>query len=601
MATNDIADQIASSADFYEPSATYTERLRFDSTVEFINDTVDGEFISLTGARKNPALFAIGLIAPAVDIDLTRGLIDRSSTLKAKGINSEAIVGQREANKDVEKLLNIKKGITGNGDDDFRKQSALARLARRTEKPNGPKQSSDQDFWVQYVVMCNRLGIQADQLGLVINSESGFSATAENPKSGTVGLIQFTKSTLVGLYVRQGMTKEQAQEAANNVKNLSATQQLSLVEQYYKSSKVAGATALYLKGKAFGDAYLATNGNGSFYDRDAGQKGYSQPAKQKLAYDLNSGLDRDGKGYITVSDLQADLDKSLLGDKLNRIDEARGKLGMSERGYTYKVDSAGQEPTSGQVDLDEILWRRLGYKAAQDYDTNLANLSKYNLNETSDLGRALQSAQLRERTYLYGQIEAMRSRPPLRMLINPSEFEVEFQKQAPEDAFTRNGSMVQFFAEQQPVIQGSGLVAAFYAHDVRNPTAPGINRTARQYSKSYKNFMSLYALYRNNGAIYGRDREYESSGGYNRLALVGSAYLYYDNVMYVGSFHEFDITEDVSTPFSLRYRFTFNVRAFYRLNKTASQKLAENASTVVTKNASQQTLPRDPQNNINLP
>lgn len=88
--------------------------------------------------------------------------------------------------------------------------------------------------------VAGRLGIDADVLLKVIKFESKLDPQAVNPMSKATGLIQFMPSTASGL----GTTVEE-------LFAMTATEQLTYVEKYYKNAKVQpGATV--------GDLYILT-------------------------------------------------------------------------------------------------------------------------------------------------------------------------------------------------------------------------------------------------------------------------------------------------------------------------------------------------------
>jgi hypothetical protein len=134
-------------------------------------------------------------------------------------------------------------------------------------------------------------------------------------------------------------------------------------------------------------------------------------------------------------------------------------------------------------------------------------------------------------------------------------------------------------------------MGAFYVKDV------GLNRFNRRLSNSFRELNSLFLIYRNNGAVYQRTtmRPSDKSNTQtrliqvskipkitdrvntvvenpkNRIILMGSVYIYYDQTIYEGSFDEFSIEEISEKPFSLDYSFKFTVRYKYYLdNRTTT-------------------------------
>jgi hypothetical protein len=98
--------------------------------------------------------------------------------------------------------------------------------------------------------------------------------------------------------------------------------------------------------------------------------------------------------------------------------------------------------------------------------------------------------------------------------------------------------------------------------------SPGLTRMARNFSKGYQNFLALYLLYRNNAGLYLADFGVEKR---LNLSVVGTVYIYYDNILYLGSFDSFNVTEDDTKPFTLEYSFDFTVRATFLLDNPPEQ------------------------------
>jgi hypothetical protein len=142
-----------------------------------------------------------------------------------------------------------------------------------------------------------------DLLGVMMN-ESGVKATAHNPNGDAGGLIQFMPQTLVNL----GWT-----DGHDAFRRLSAEEQMPFVERYfqpYASKGLSPAARLYQA------TFLpATLDAGS--DLDTVVCGQNGPFA--FAYGPNKGFDRDGKGFITVGDLQAAIDRAARGPRWDEI------------------------------------------------------------------------------------------------------------------------------------------------------------------------------------------------------------------------------------------------------------------------------------------
>lgn len=146
-----------------------------------------------------------------------------------------------------------------------------------------------------------RLGIDPNWIAGVIACESGFNHRARNhycmskqscaPACCAVGLIQFMPVAASAL----GTT-------TTALYNMSDVQQLAYVEKFYQRQRS--------KLRSAGDVYMATFLPlfvGSSVMTVLGKKGSSELAYPGTSLDTvyvaNSGLDREGKGYITVGDV----------------------------------------------------------------------------------------------------------------------------------------------------------------------------------------------------------------------------------------------------------------------------------------------------------
>jgi len=189
----------------------------------------------------------------------------------------------------------------------------------------------------------------------------------------------------------------------------------------------------------------------------------------------------------------------------------------------------------------------------------------------------------------------MKNTPPLRMLVNPQSFKVSSEKIVSDGNRSRSQFIIEHWGEQQDKIEASGKVAGFYAADmvgnqgIHNNagsggsatapypetvgTYPGLTRNARQFSFAWQNFLSLFLLYRSNGGLYLTDfyeaaHQKDTTKAFTDtiLSVVGSIYIYYDNILYIGSFDTFTITEADTAPFTIEYSFSFTVRAAFLLD-----------------------------------
>lgn len=188
--------------------------------------------------------------------------------------------------------------------------------------------------------------------------------------------------------------------------------------------------------------------------------------------------------------------------------------------------------------------------------------------DIKSLSKSLLEAQSAAITATRQALGAMANSPPLRLLVNPNKFSVKAQKIASDGSWSRRGPIIEFWGDDQDKISGSGQVAAFYAIDTVPPNprgaGPGLTRTARNASQAYQNFQSLWLLYRNNGVLHMPDGLTQADRDVV-LSTVGGVYIYYDNILYIGSFDSFNVTEEDTKPFTLSYDFEFTVRAAFLL------------------------------------
>lgn len=214
-------------------------------------------------------------------------------------------------------------------------------------------------------------------------------------------------------------------------------------------------------------------------------------------------------------------------------------------------------------------WKDGGNAAAKKAKKEQQKTGGTSLNQQK-LGKILQAAQRLQIAETQAAIEAMKRAPPLRLVVNPKEFSVKGAKIVQDGAWGRSGPIVEHWGEEQDSISASGRVAGFFAIDATGAQGPGLTRHARHFSEGWRNLMALYLFYKNNGGVYLQD--HITFGGTKRnLSLVGSVYIYYDNILYIGSFNSFNISEANESPFTAEYNFEFVVRAAFLLDRPDAQ------------------------------
>ncbi|HEX7273139.1 MAG TPA: peptidoglycan-binding protein [Casimicrobiaceae bacterium] len=127
-------------------------------------------------------------------------------------------------------------------------------------------------------------GFDADAIATVMSSESGFDPSIRNPKGTATGLIQFTEQTARTLGTS---TAELAQ--------MSATDQLPYVAAFYRRMGITSAARPF-----------------DYYVVGLGQRpglAMTQQVVSDKNYDVNSSLDVDHDGRITVADMAAVFDR----------------------------------------------------------------------------------------------------------------------------------------------------------------------------------------------------------------------------------------------------------------------------------------------------
>lgn len=244
----------------------------------------------------------------------------------------------------------------------------------------------------------------------------------------------------------------------------------------------------------------------------------------------------------------------------------KGKKGVSWRRFnkdtpydtTCPLDPPGSSTTES--------WATTGKASADKAGETIASTAQTSIDLRAQTLARLMDAQAAAIKQTQIKIEEMAKMPPLRLIVNPSSFSVTSEKIVSDGNHGRHGPIVEHWGAQQDKIEGSGKVAAFYAIDAVGGAGPGLTRTARNVSESYRNLMSLYLIYKNNGTLWFDPTPDSGNAVEPTLSLVGSVYIYYDHTLYIGSFDNFSINESDEKPFSLDYSFSFSVRYTFLLD-----------------------------------
>jgi hypothetical protein len=161
----------------------------------------------------------------------------------------------------------------------------------------------------------------------------------------------------------------------------------------------------------------------------------------------------------------------------------------------------------------------------------------------------------KQTNYLNQQILAIQQAPALMMLVNPSEFNRSYEHTV-DPVKTRSGYVVNMWLERPLVISAKGVTAGQYVF--QSDGGGGISALNRIYSVSYQNLMSLVEMFKNNGNIFTDNSFGDGNAGIPLISL--SIYIYYDGHVYIGSFDDFEITDDGNKPYNLSYTWKFTVR-----------------------------------------
>lgn len=537
------------------PPAVY-QLLTFYHGLKNESDLLTGEFIPMTAVQpRSPdevKIFAIGLIPPSVSsIGVAGGgALDRSATVAALEGTYEEII---DSTPDV--------GSSSTGDT----PGQTSGLPTSRPVPVGPTTSESDDFYTQFVVMCNRLGCQPEDLARVIQTESSWIennvAERGEPKHPVAkGLIQLIKKTALDL----GMSEDQYA----NFQTLSRTEQLPWIEKFYKG-RARGKSAAELKRITFG-GFNNSGDERSIYHSNAVALGYKRGEFQQKAYEQNKSSDKPHyKGYITADDLFGRLNRIQTDPKvLAGIQRAKELLGMGAPPPAAVVEDA--KPAKD--------WKEKGQPNKDETARTFAQVANKSLNQ-ANLGKRFLDAQASTIRLMQAAINQIANTPPLRLLVNPQSFRVSAEKVIANSTWGRNGPVIEHWGENQDKIEGSGKISAFYSMDASNSNGPGLSRTARQFSASYQNLLSLFLLYRNNAGVWLPDPSVPSKSGVLNLSVVGSVYLYYDEVLYIGSFDSLTLSEAEGAPFTLEYTFSFTVRAWYLLDHLDDPRYTYNAKS----------------------
>ena len=539
--STNVYQQIEATADYYEP-AIY-ELLSFYSSMVPQPDELDGQFVPLTDVQPayagNTLIFAVGILPPSSNV--TGRLLDRSATIAntmplTSGVNVNPTAG----------------GVAGGN------------------IPPG-----------QNKVSANGIAFIAAHEGFVGHPYYATPAEqAQNIQSIGYGhVIQPGQENLLN-----GLTPDQGQQLlAQDAGWAQAEVNKYVTVPLTQNQNDACVSYVFSTGNIRNAPFLGALNSGN----------YTQAAQMWPTSSVR-GVD----GNIVPS-LQA-----VRANETNLFSTPDGST-YTYQGFNAKVNIPS---TSGVINGDGTQpsngWQGTGSKNASQAQQNINTFANNNLN-SSNLGQAFLNAQVNMINATLQAIQTMKNTPPLQMLVNPQSFKLSAEKIVSDGEWGRNGPIVEHWGEQLDKLECSGKVAAFYSIDASGGSStsaspgnfgystqqtfaggaagggPGITRIARQYSAAYQNFLSLWLLYKNNGGIFLNPAQLTPSVPGNtssplsaqptNLSVLGSIYIYYDNILYLGSFDSFNLTESETAPYTLEYNFTFTVRATFLLDMPMDQ------------------------------
>ncbi len=158
--------------------------------------------------------------------------------------------------------------------------------------------------------MANRNGWNVDAIAAVMSMESGFNPTIKNPHGTASGLIQMIDSTAKSVGIEGG---------AAELRTLSDVEQLPYIERYYL--------------KAFAGFPVENLRNVDYYVVGMGQRPglkvdyvlVDRDTKPEV-YAMNSALDVDNDGKITVKDLAAHMARRMNAPQGERLSAEPPKI-----------------------------------------------------------------------------------------------------------------------------------------------------------------------------------------------------------------------------------------------------------------------------------
>lgn len=183
------------------------------------------------------------------------------------------------------------------------------------------------------------------------------------------------------------------------------------------------------------------------------------------------------------------------------------------------------------------------------------------------------------------QLQYILAAPPLTLLINPTDMNINHTKIQSYATRTRYGYIFESWGEEQVKLTFSGSTGGFMAGvgisagsvsaaDGQTSSVSGLQYAAKRDSAAWQNFISLYTFYRNNGYIY------DTIGSSEAHHLIGALAIDYDQWTYVGSIDSFNYSYDEGSPHRVTFDIDFTVSRMYDWATAPSVVLPMNSPTV---------------------
>lgn len=499
-------------------------------------------FLTTTGARPSLKPFIIGLIPPDQDSDFVpvEKLYNIISSLggdKNKGAVSSAVTsnGVPFTGKHPGELVKTQTKFTsaalGHAIYNSLRKNGISDAQARTLTPlmvghaTAEIRYRRENGILTFDTNCFNIGnIHAGGAGSFKdrkgpNDESNWSKAPTPPKGGNfylgIDTLDNTGSTSYPTYFQAAATLEEgANTFVTGVLNWAAVKTATNGREYAESLRP--------------DIYKekAINYSGAYF----GVK-YSDPEKNEVLVSNYGKIV--GMGASSYRSLNLDPSKPVEG-------------GVTIIGEQVSAsDSAKKDPKVAAMIMG------YGQSTTRNEDDPLKNALGRNIRADSSR-RDVVDRQIKE---LNRQLQSIRSTPPLIMMVNPSEFTRNFEHNI-DSVKVRRGHQTHMWLEKPITISCKGQTAAQYV--VNSSLSGGLTSVNRTSSISYRNFLSLITLYRNNGHVYAGSASGVGNDGLMLIPL--SVYIYYDGHIYVGSFDDFSVTDDATKPYNMSYSFKFTVR-----------------------------------------